>query len=258
MELNLRGKLALVTGGSKGIGFGIADCMAAEGCNLVLIARNETELQDARTELTRKHGVEIRIRAADMSVAADRDAVAEDFPEVDILVNNAGAIRHGTLTEIDDKRWREFWELKVFGYINLSRAYFSLMKERREGVIINIIGIGGERMDAGYIAGSTGNASLMAFSRALGSTSPEFNIRVVGINPGPVTSAKLELRLRREAQALGDAEQWRDLMKTMPFGRAATPQELGDVVAFLASERASYVSGTVVTVDGGWTQRWSL
>ncbi len=149
-------------------------------------------------------------------------------------------------------------ELKVFGYINLSRTYFARMKERRKGVILNVIGVAGERLDSGYIAGSTGNASLMAFSRALGSSSPEFNIRVVGINPGPVMSDKLELRLRRQAAAGGDAERWRELMKTMPFGRAATPQELGDVVAFLASDRANYVSGTVVTVDGGWTQRWSI
>ena len=258
MDLGLRGKVALITGGSKGVGYGIAESLAGEGCNLILVSRTEAELLSAGARLKQDHRVRVDVRAADMSLAVDRMTLAEQFPDIDILVNNAGAIRQGTLEEIDDRRWRDFWELKVFGYINLSRTYFTRMKERRKGVILNVIGIAGERMDSGYIAGSTGNASLMAFTRALGSSSPEFNVRVVGINPGPVMSDKLELRLRSRVPANGDAEQWRDLMKAMPFGRAATPQELGDVAAFLASDRANYVSGTIVTVDGGWTQRWSM
>ncbi len=258
MELGLRGKLALVTGSSKGIGYGIAECLAAEGCNLVLVSRTKSELEEAGARLSSKYKVEVKVHAADMSSEPARIALAEKFPDIDILVNNAGAIRHGTLDEIDNELWRTYWELKVFGYITLSRAYFMRMKQRRRGVILNIVGVAGERHDSGYIAGSTGNASLMAFSRTLGSTSPEFNVRVLAINPGPVMSDKLEIRLRREAAAKGDAEQWRDLMKTMPFGRAATLEELGNVAAFLVSDCASYVSGTVVTVDGGWTQRWSI
>ena len=260
MELGLKGKVALVTGGSKGIGYGIADRLAAEGCNVVLVARNEAELADARTRLTKEYKVDVKIKAADLSSEPDRVALAKAFPDVDILVNNAGAIRHGTLDAVDNDLWRQYWELKVFGYINLSREYFVRMKERpKGGVILNIVGVAGHKMDFGYIAGSTGNASLVAFTKALGSKSPDFNVRCLGISPGPVLTAKLELRMRGEAKAKGlDPEKWRDLMVTFPFGRAATHQELGDVAAFLVSDRAAYISGTVLTVDGGWTQRWSI
>jgi 3-oxoacyl-[acyl-carrier protein] reductase len=258
MDLGLRRKTAIITGGSKGVGYGIAERLAAEGCDLVLVARSKDELAEARTRLTKQHDVDVKVHAADLSIEPERIALAEAFPDVDILINNAGAIRHGALDEVDNELWRQYWELKIFGYINLSRAYFVRMKQRRQGVILNIIGVAGERLDSGYIAGSTGNASLMAFTRALGSTSTAFNVRVLGINPGPVLTDKLEIRLRRQAGAAGDAEKWRELMKAMPFGRAALPQELGNVAAFLVSDCASYVSGTVVTVDGGWTQRWTI
>ena len=184
--------------------------------------------------------------------------LAEACGALDILVNNAGAIPRGTLESIDEERWREAWALKVFGTIDLSRAVLAGMRARRQGVIVNVIGLAGERASADYIVGSTGNAALMAFTRGVGGASIDDGVRVVGVNPGMVSTERMESLLRQQAaQRFGDAERWRECQDAskLPAGRAATPRELADVVAFLASARASYVSGTIVTVDGGRSYR---
>ncbi len=155
---------------------------------------------------------------ADLGNGDAARGVARDFPAIDILINNAGAIPGGTVEEIDEARWRQAWDLKVFGYINLCRAYFGLMKARGSGVIVNIIGSAGERLDAAYIAGSTGNASLMAFTRALGGNAPAAGVRVVGINPGPVSTDRLVTLLKKRAQdRLGDPARWQELTREMPM-----------------------------------------
>jgi NAD(P)-dependent dehydrogenase (short-subunit alcohol dehydrogenase family) len=147
----------------------------------------------------------------------------------------------------------------VFGYIGLTRLYLQKMKARRSGVIINIIGAGGERLDYDYIAGAAGNAGLMALTRALGGTSPEFGVRVIGVNPGPVATDRLEVLGRKRAATLyGDADRWRETFANMPFGRAATCDEIAATVVFLASDLCSYTSGTIVTIDGGLTHRSQL
>jgi hypothetical protein len=119
-------------------------------------------------------------------------------------------------------------------------------------VIVNVIGAAGETFPANYIAGATGNAGLMAFTRALGTSSPKDGIRVVGINPGATATARMEMLLRDRAQGqFGDAGRWQELCAGMPFGRAGKPEEIADAVAFLASMRSGYTSGTIVTIDGG-------
>jgi NAD(P)-dependent dehydrogenase (short-subunit alcohol dehydrogenase family) len=138
----------------------------------------------------------------------------------------------------------------------MTRRFYALMAERKNGVIINIIGSAGENVQSSYITGSSGNASLMAFTRAMGGTAPRDGLRVAGINPGPVETDRMLTRLRREAQAqFGDAERWRELTKGYAFGRAATPREIACMAAFLASDRSAYTTGTIVTVDGGGTGR---
>jgi NAD(P)-dependent dehydrogenase (short-subunit alcohol dehydrogenase family) len=153
---------------------------------------------------------------------------------------------------MEEARWRAAWDLKVFGYINMTRRFHAQMRERGRGVIINIIGVAGESPDAGYIAGSTGNAALMAFTRALGGAGPDECVRVVGINPGPIQTERLESLLRhRAAESRGDPERWPDMMASMPFGRAGRVEEIAALAAFLASDLSGYTSGTIVTVDGG-------
>ena len=130
------------------------------------------------------------------------------------------------------------------------------MAARKKGVIINVIGAAGESVQSDYIAGSSGNTSLMVFIRAMGGTAPRDGLRVVGVNPGPVETDRMTTRLRREAQAqFGDAERWRELTRGMAFGRAATPYEIAWMTAFLASDKSAYTTGTIVTVDGGGTSR---
>jgi NAD(P)-dependent dehydrogenase (short-subunit alcohol dehydrogenase family) len=259
MDLDLAGKTALVTGASKGIGRAVARMLAAEGCDVILVARTAADLERARDDIRAQHNVAVTAVPLDLSQGDAARALARDFPAIDILVNNAGAIPGGTLEEIDEPRWRQAWDLKIFGYVNLCRAYFALMKARRRGVIVNIIGSAGERLDSAYIAGSTGNAALMAFTRALGAAAPDAGLRVVGINPGPVSTDRLVTLLKKRAQdRLGDAERWPELTKTMPFGRPATPEEIAAMAAFLASDRSAYTTGTIVTIDGGNAHRGAM
>lgn len=258
MELELKGKVALVTGASKGIGRAIALQLAGEGCIVHLAARGRAELESVAEEISALGGPPAQIHACDLARRGVPASLARECGSIDILVNNAGAIPRGTIETIDEDRWREAWDLKVFGTINLSRAVLGEMRSRRTGVIVNVIGMAGERNTADYIVGSTGNAALMAFCRGVGGTSMDEGVRVVGVNPGPVNTERLEALLRQQAvQKFGDAQRWRECQDTskLPAGRAATPSEIADVVVFLASPRAGYVSGTVVAVDGGRAYR---
>jgi NAD(P)-dependent dehydrogenase (short-subunit alcohol dehydrogenase family) len=252
MDLQLAGTTVLITGGSKGIGRAAAEVLAEEGCNLILVARDAALLEQAAAEIRARQQVNVRVIPADLSSDASVRKVAQEAGDIDILVNNAGAIPPGDLLSIDDGTWRHAWDLKVFGYISFCRVIYAQMKARRAGVIVNVIGAAGEKFPTGYIAGAAGNASLMAFTRALGKGAPADGLRVVAINPGPVETDRLIMLRRAEAQqTFGDPERWRDLTASMPFGRAATPREIGQAVAFLASPVSGYTTGTVLTIDGG-------
>ncbi len=256
MDLKLSGRTALITGASRGIGLGVAEGLAAEGCNLHLASRNATDLEAARNKIVSAYPVKVTCHPVDLAVSENATKLGKECAGVDILVNNAGAIPQGTLTALDEKAWRASWDLKVFGYINLSREIYRAMCERKRGVIINIIGGAGERPTNGYLAGSMANAGLMAFSRALGAESPNHGVRVLGLNPSATATDRGVMRWRNQAkEQLGDAERWRELTKTFPFGRPAEVSEVADVIVFLCSGRASYVSGTIVSVDGGNASR---
>ena len=163
-----------------------------------------------------------------------------------------GAAPPGGLGSVDNETWRTAWDLKVFGFISLCRAVYPQMAARKSGVIVNVIGAAGEKFPANYIAGAAGNAALMAFTRALGSASPADGVRVVGINPGATATQRMEMLLRRRAQdELGDAGRWLELCKSMAFGRPGTPEEIANAVAFLASPRSGYTTGTILTIAGG-------
>ena len=251
MDLILTGKRALVTGASKGIGRAVAQRLAQEGCDLVLVARTAEALETAAAEIRPDLQVGVEVLAADLSRQSEIERVAAAAGELDILVNNAGAIPPGGLLDLDDAAFRAAWDLKVFGYIGMSRALWPSLKPRG-GVIVNVIGAAGEWLDPGYIAGSVGNAALMAFTRALGKGAPKDGMRVVAVNPGPVATGRMESRLRGQAEAqFGDPERWHELTAGLPFGRAAKPEEIAAAVAFLASPMCGYASGGILTMDGG-------
>jgi NAD(P)-dependent dehydrogenase (short-subunit alcohol dehydrogenase family) len=256
VDLQLAGRTALITGGSKGIGLATARCFAAEGVNVVLVARSPDDLERAAAHIREMSSVKVDTMAADLSDAGMRQEVAARFADVDILVNNAGAVPRGSIESIDAGTWRAAWELKVFGYIEMTRLCFARMKARRRGVIVNVIGAGGERLDFNYIAGATGNAGLMAFTRALGGHNLDSGVRVVGVNPGPVATERFErLNRARAAAELGDAERWSEKFTHLPLGRPATCDEVAASIVFLASDLSSYTSGTVLTIDGGMVHR---
>jgi 3-oxoacyl-[acyl-carrier protein] reductase len=258
MELGLRGRKALVTGASKGIGRACAEALAEEGCDVVLVARTAADLETVRAKITGQHNVAVRYYPLDLSDSRSVDKLATECQDVDILINNAGAIPGGNIDAVDEARWRQAWDLKVFGYINMTRRFYALMRERRRGVIINIIGAAGENPDFDYVAGSSGNASLMAFTRAMGGTAPLDGLRVVGINPGPVLTDRLITLMRTRALTqFGDAERWTEYMKPLAFGRAAKPEEIAWMAAFLASEKSAYTTGSIITIDGGGSSRRS-
>src|SRR3954454_6093413 len=149
MELNLRGRTALITGAYKGIGLASAEALAAEGVNVILVSRTQADLEAARQRILGRYNVSVRIHACDLSDSGNIDRLVEQYGDVDILVNNAGAIPGGDLWAIDEKRWREAWDLKVFGYINMCRAFYAVMKSHGRGVIVNILGMAGEKVDRG-------------------------------------------------------------------------------------------------------------
>lgn len=258
MDLLLKGRRALVTGASAGIGLAVATVLAEEGCSVVMAARDEARLSAAAAKIRAEHGVLIETVPADLSLPDDQTRLAAAAGDVDILVNNAGSNPGGEITAISDEVWRKSWDLKVYGYINLIRQIYPRMKARRDGVIVNVIGNSGERMNAKYILGSSGNIALMGLTQALGGRSPDFGVRVVGLNPGITRTDRATFLLKGWSESrFGTADRTDEVLADMdiPFGRMAEPREIADAVAFLASPRAAYVSGTILTVDGGATHR---
>lgn len=259
MDMKIAGQRVLITGASQGIGAGLAQAFAAEGCHLALTARSADKLQALAQDLRGRHGVQVDVLPLDMMQPGAVDQVAAFAGDIDVLVNNAGAIPGGNLWDVDAPAWRQGWELKVFGYIDLARAVYPRMKARGHGVILNNIGNGGQNPDFNYIAGSTGNAALMAFTCALGGRSLEDGIRVIGVNPGPVATERIAKVLRSHAaRLLGDEQRSDELLAGYPLGRTATVAEVADLFVYLASPRSAYTSGTIVTVDGGISSKRSV
>lgn len=252
MELNLKGRTVLITGASRGIGEAIAKVMAKEGCNLILTATDAAKLAQLAADLVRSHGIEVATHAFDLSRLENVKALADVGGHCDILVNNAGAVPRGSLQEVTPEAWRHGWDLKVLGYIDLTRYILPRMTARKSGVIINVIGMAGERPEPQYIATCCGNAALMMFTQCIGGESMRDGVRVVAVNPGPIMSDRHRRGAERVAEReLGSKDRWPELYKRFPIGRPGRVEEVADVVAFLASDRASYISGEIIRIDAG-------
>lgn len=257
MDLDLVGKTALVTGGSRGIGFATAEALLTEGVRVTISGKDPQALEAAREALS-THG-DVAAVACDMRDPVALEALCATARGVDILVNNAGATPTGSIETVGRAEWEEGLALKVTATVLLTKAAYEAMCARRDGVIINVIGNCGERPDPDIIIATVTNTGLMGFTRALGSISPQHGVRVVGVNPGPTATERLvSLMERKAADRTGDAGRWRELVEPLPFGRPAEPAELADMIAFAASSRARYVSGTILTVDGGVAWRGHL
>ena len=252
MDLKLKGRSVLVTGASKGIGLACAESFAGEGATVIITGRDETRLAAAAAKLRSGGAADVSVFAGDLALAADRARLFAAHPSIDILINNAGAIPGGSLFDIKLDRWLEVWKLKVFGYIHLTQLYLEAMKQRGDGVIVNIIGMAGQEPRWDYICGSVGNAGLIALTRATGAKSVDWNVRVFGINPSATRTDRIESLLRAKAKdKSGNEDNWRDGLNGLPFGRLAEASEIADLAVMLASPKASYLSGMVLDVDGG-------
>jgi NAD(P)-dependent dehydrogenase (short-subunit alcohol dehydrogenase family) len=259
MDLMLQGKTVLITGASKGIGKATAFSFAAEGAGHIHIASRGLEgLEAVKKDIQAKYNVAVSCHPGDLSQRGACQKLADAVGEVDILVNNAGAIPRGSIDMVDEDTWRAAWDLKVFGFINLTRIYYGQMKARKSGVIVNDIGNAGMRPTAGYITGSAGNASLIAFTLALGGESLDYGVRVLAINPGPVATDRMVTGLSTQARMKygpGNEHRWQEFVAHMSGGRAATPEEIADAIVFFASPRSGYTSGAALTIDGGAMHR---
>lgn len=252
MDLQLNGKTALITGGSKGIGFATAQTLAAEGVSLHLASRDPEALAKAKSSIQAEHDVDVTTHALDLGKTEAISELADAVGDIDILVNNAGAIAAGTIEAIDEETWRHGWDLKVFGYINLSRLIYPKMKACGTGVIVNVCGTAGNQPASDHLPATTANSALITMTRAMGGTSLDHGVRVVGINPGDCVNERGVMFLRRYAEKnLGDADRWAESLEDLPGGKAATSQDMANTIVFLASPRAGYISGEVLTIDGG-------
>ncbi|MFZ9137056.1 MAG: short-chain dehydrogenase/reductase [Hylemonella sp.] len=249
MNTGLKGKVALVTGGSKGIGFAIAQALAAEGCHLRLAARDLVSLNAARDTIKSNYAVDVKVQSANLSEPGVAETLAADFPETDILINSAGAIARGSLLNIDPAGFREGFEGKVMASMMLCRALYPHMMSRKYGVIVNVIGIAGEKLNPNSIGTSVANAALIAFTKAFGAESVDHGVRVIGINPGLIHTGRTDNLLHPKTEV--DRLAYAKVMANLPYGRMGKPEEVASLAVFLASDAAKYISGDVISVDAG-------
>jgi NAD(P)-dependent dehydrogenase (short-subunit alcohol dehydrogenase family) len=256
MDLGLQGRVAIVTGGSKGIGRACAVALAAEGCRLALCARSADALELAAEELRAK-GAEVLTVAADLSQpeSAGRvvDATVGRFGRLDVLVNNAGAIRGGPFLGTPADQWADDWRLKILGYVRMAQAAIPAMRPRQWGRIVNVIGAAARNPSPDYMAGGIANAGLINFTRALADLGAPDRILVTAVSPGATATERWDTLVVQRARAQGKApEDLRaELERGQPLGRIGRPEDVADLVVFLASERASFLTGIAITVDGG-------
>lgn len=255
MDLQLRGKIAIVTGASRGIGLAIVQELAAEGMHVVLAARSK-ELMEQLAKTLPTESLVCALDLRDPQAPAELIAAAQaHFGQIDVLVNNAGATRRGDFLALEDEAWADGFALKFFGAMRCCRAAWPWLVAA-QGSIVNIAGMGGRTASAEFSIGGTVNAALLNLTKSLADRGVKDGVRVNAINPGSITTERLQTRIRTYAaeHRLELAEAGQQLAKSMGIARFGTPEEIARSVAFLASPQNGYIQGAVVDIDGGQTR----
>jgi NAD(P)-dependent dehydrogenase (short-subunit alcohol dehydrogenase family) len=258
MDLGLTGKVVIVTGGSKGIGLACARAFAAEGARVAIASRSADNLARARERLGQE-GASVLAQPADLArpedAAALVAAVERELGPVDVLVNCAGAAKRHLVEELDSAAWQQGITAKYYPYVHAMDAVRAGMIARRRGAIVNVVGMGGKLGQPQHLAGGAANAALMLVTVGMANALGPYGIRVNAINPGLTFTERLQQALRLQAQSEGvtEAELLARNQSHLPLGRYGKPEEIAAVAVFLASDRASYVTGAIVPMDGGRT-----
>ena len=260
MNLELTGKHILITGGSKGIGLACARTFLSEHARVTLVSRSQENLLAAQSTLLKEApGASVNIIAADLRDAVDAEraveAVERDFGPVDVLVNSAGAAKRTPAAELTAASWHDAMQAKFFTYIHVINPLIKKMGERGSGAVVNVIGSGGKVAAVTHLAGGSANAALMLASAGFAAAYAGKGVRVNAVNPGLTLTERLQEGMQAEArqQGISIEEALTRAKATRPLGRIAEPSEIADAVVYLASNRASYITGAVVGMDGAVT-----
>jgi 3-oxoacyl-[acyl-carrier protein] reductase len=255
MELGLSGKVALVTGASRGIGQGIALSLASEGCDLLITGRDEAALQGVAATIKGK-GRKAAISVLDLRKEGTEkplvEAVRREFGRLDILVNNAGATQRGDFFKLTDAEWADGFALKFFAHVRLTREAWPLLKAQK-GSLVTIAGIGGKEPEAPFTIGSSVNAACVAFSKAMADIGKTDGVQVNSINPGRVETERLWRRFRETMKSTGRGEDAvrEDYRQEFGISRFGKVEDIGSLIAFLASSHGRWLHGATIDIDGG-------
>ncbi len=258
MNLDLTGRVVLVTGGSKGIGLACAEAFAAEGARVAIASRSGEHLAAATRALAAR-GHQVLAVAADLvkrdAAAAMVSRVEEGLGPIDVLVCSAGAAKRTSADQLDEAAWHAGMDAKFFATVHAVQAVLPGMAARRRGAVVSVVGQGGKAANPTHLAGGSANAALMLATAGLASAYGPSGVRVNAVNPGTTVTERAEAAFRAEAERLGISEAQARAQREaqIPLGRFARPEEIAQVVLFLASDRASYVTGAVLSMDGGLT-----
>jgi NAD(P)-dependent dehydrogenase (short-subunit alcohol dehydrogenase family) len=251
MDLGLKDKKILITGGSKGIGLACAKAFIAEGASVALVSRSQENLDRAKKSLSKAYVI-----AADLTDAAAAAAMVErvekEFGAIDVLVNSAGAAKRTDADDLTPAAWRAGMDAKYFSYINVIDPVIKKMGKRGKGAVINVIGAGGKVASPTHLAGGAANAALMLATAGLAFAYASKNVRVVGLNPGVTQTERVAEGLKAEAKRANVSEEqaYKQMVARLPMGKPAAPEEIADIVVFAASERGRYLNGANISTDG--------
>ncbi|ASA23226.1 SDR family NAD(P)-dependent oxidoreductase [Paenibacillus donghaensis] len=255
MELGLQGKIALVTGGSKGIGLATAIALAAEGAKVAIVARSEDTLQAAAEQIRKQTGGDVLVIAADVSVEAQAkqavEQTAEHFGGLDILVNNAGTSAAASFEEVSAESWDSDLDLKLLGAVHFARAAVPHMRKAGGGAIVNVTAVKGKAPSASSLPTSVSRAAGLALTKAMSKDLASGNIRVNAVCIGLIRSDQIERKWKASAPEATWEQFAADPRHDIPLGRIGEAEEAANVITFLVSGAASYVTGTSVNIDGG-------